>query len=455
MSVRPPPFPNVNRFNNLYWITSDTGGLTESQADLLYLKFPNAQGTENLVATNVNGALTATGTASFTNAAPPTSTATQPASNDSSTKIPTTAWVQTAVAGGSTPNLLPLNNTWTGTNQFNNQVSGVRSSQGQTNLVLTESTSTKNTSYIANASSGFLNGVVVAGDSAIIAGSNTIDANILTLSTWANEKVGVRLTGTSATIGAGGVGGSNPTSSLSCQGTAATLTGDLAITGVPTTTSVQPASNDSSTKIPTTAWVQGAIGAGGGLKQVFTYQFFNSPTTTPSSTSVQMIVPFVNLPNFSWFIRLEVNYALYANGNTTSASDPRLLSQIVGNSGQTNINPNTQAIVDLTFAGALRSVIAQSTSSALTTIQNYFPTNIVGPYAYTPFTSSIVNSSPNTSSSTITLTFGFPAVPYTSSPNYTGNITSAAVSVRILTSMTSATSTPTSTSYSSGIAYFV
>ena len=57
MSVNPPPSPNVNRFNNLYWISADDG-LTIGVGDLRYLKFPNAQGTETLLTTNVNGTLT-------------------------------------------------------------------------------------------------------------------------------------------------------------------------------------------------------------------------------------------------------------------------------------------------------------------------------------------------------------------------------------------------------------
>ena len=57
MSVNPPPSPNVNRFNNLYWISADDG-LTIGVGDLRYLKFPNAQGTEALLTTNVNGVLT-------------------------------------------------------------------------------------------------------------------------------------------------------------------------------------------------------------------------------------------------------------------------------------------------------------------------------------------------------------------------------------------------------------
>lgn len=57
MSVNPPPSPNVNRFNNLYWISAESG-LTIGVADTRYLKFPTAQGTENLSTTNVNGVLT-------------------------------------------------------------------------------------------------------------------------------------------------------------------------------------------------------------------------------------------------------------------------------------------------------------------------------------------------------------------------------------------------------------
>jgi hypothetical protein len=55
MSVNPPPNPNVNTFNNEYWISGDNA-LTQSEADLRYLKWPVAQGTENLQAVNVNGA---------------------------------------------------------------------------------------------------------------------------------------------------------------------------------------------------------------------------------------------------------------------------------------------------------------------------------------------------------------------------------------------------------------
>jgi len=42
MSVNQPPYPNVDRFNNLYWDTTPTT-LTQQEADLKYLKFPTSQ----------------------------------------------------------------------------------------------------------------------------------------------------------------------------------------------------------------------------------------------------------------------------------------------------------------------------------------------------------------------------------------------------------------------------
>lgn len=59
MSINTPPNPNVDTFNNLYWFSGDDS-LTQSQADLRYLKFPVAQGTENLKQISVDGIATFT-----------------------------------------------------------------------------------------------------------------------------------------------------------------------------------------------------------------------------------------------------------------------------------------------------------------------------------------------------------------------------------------------------------
>ena len=181
-----PPLENLPIFDNAMFIHADIP-ITQADADKRYLRFPNAQGTENLLTINVaglasmlsgmdivdgtnktnidqsganitidnnvnngtliykanngagvetsilslnstTGSLTTTGTTTLTSTDltltttnPPTCSATQPASNDSSTKVPTTAWVQSAISLVPAPStLLSSNNTWTGTNAFNN-----------------------------------------------------------------------------------------------------------------------------------------------------------------------------------------------------------------------------------------------------------------------------------------------------------------------------------------------
>lgn len=104
MSAYYPPAENVPIFDASLFRTTNSQLLTRAVASSSFLTFPIAQGTETLKDIIVEG------TASFTNVAPPTSTATQPASNDSSTKMPTTAWVQGAITD--------TTKTFTGVNTF-------------------------------------------------------------------------------------------------------------------------------------------------------------------------------------------------------------------------------------------------------------------------------------------------------------------------------------------------
>jgi hypothetical protein len=98
MAIYNPPTEQLPIFNARVF-DFGTEGLTTGEGDLRYLRFPAAQGEEELQAINVVGA------ASFSNSALPTSTGVIPAANDSSTKIPTTAWVQSAITGGSSNTL--------------------------------------------------------------------------------------------------------------------------------------------------------------------------------------------------------------------------------------------------------------------------------------------------------------------------------------------------------------
>lgn len=142
MATYPPPnfIEPLSVFNPTNWETMATT-LTTAIADLRYLKFPVAQGLETLQDTITNGTAdfagniimsgtaltnyiefpdttkqytasvstpnllplnnTWTGTNYFNNVAPITTSATQPLSTDATNKIPTTAWVQSAISGSS------------------------------------------------------------------------------------------------------------------------------------------------------------------------------------------------------------------------------------------------------------------------------------------------------------------------------------------------------------------
>jgi microcystin-dependent protein len=95
MSSSNPPNPNTPPvFNNDAFGQGANPTIDTAYLNANYLRFPTAQGSETLQNIQVLGS------ASFNNTALPTSAGTIPASTDSSTKIPTTAWVQSAITGG-------------------------------------------------------------------------------------------------------------------------------------------------------------------------------------------------------------------------------------------------------------------------------------------------------------------------------------------------------------------
>jgi hypothetical protein len=82
-----PPRENVPIFDSSLFVDAENGGgLSRAEADSLYVHYPFAQGPVTFQGQN--------------NIVVPTCSAVQPAPTDNSTKIPTTAWVQSAIAGG-------------------------------------------------------------------------------------------------------------------------------------------------------------------------------------------------------------------------------------------------------------------------------------------------------------------------------------------------------------------
>jgi hypothetical protein len=211
MSVYPPPnyTEPISIFNTINWET-DTDGLTRAEADLRYLRFPVAQGLETLQEIVVNGVATFNNTIlanqplniventnplqksiitqnnttldvlndnnsgivaistktgvgvqttplsissanlTITTTNPPTCSAVQPISTDSSTKMPTTAWVQGAITTA-VPNLLPLNNTWTGTQLWSNVTLGSLKSNALQPLANDNTTNVPTTAWVQTA----------------------------------------------------------------------------------------------------------------------------------------------------------------------------------------------------------------------------------------------------------------------------------------------------------------
>ena len=104
MSSQNPPNPNVDAFNNQYWIQSTD---QDSQTLQEVLIQGNSAGAKPInmnnnditsIASATMTTLNSVGTATFSGI--PTCTAVQPLANDTTTKMPTTSWVQTAITAG-------------------------------------------------------------------------------------------------------------------------------------------------------------------------------------------------------------------------------------------------------------------------------------------------------------------------------------------------------------------
>jgi microcystin-dependent protein len=139
MSSSNPPNPNTPPvFNNDAFNQGANPNIDTAYLNANYLRFPTAQGGETLQNIQVLGS------ASFTNAQLPTSLGVIPASTDSSTTIPTTAWVQSAIIGGSSNTLTDVliagNNAGSQPINMNNQnISAVNT--------LSFATTSQNTAY--------------------------------------------------------------------------------------------------------------------------------------------------------------------------------------------------------------------------------------------------------------------------------------------------------------------
>lgn len=133
----------------------------------------------------------------------------------------------------------------------------VLSSYGATatsTLYAQDSSGAQGINFIPNASGGAYNPIISPNDCEIFAKGTSTNTKNLSLTTWASQNTGVKITPTSTTIGAGGFG-TAPTTGTTYDGTNITMNSS----NPPLSTATQPATTDNSNKMPTTAWVQSVI----------------------------------------------------------------------------------------------------------------------------------------------------------------------------------------------------
>jgi len=505
----------------------------------------NATGSSSHVFYNYNNA-TALNSLTISNTGI-TNNTTQPASNNSSTIVPTTAWVQSAIAGagaGSLSAVLLVGNNAGATdidmnnNDINNcaTVSGLHVSSRLTNInigsgnqnltstgngyniaigntIMPIITTAKNNNMVGSSSgSGLIDGqgnngfgsnalnAVSSGDFNVAIGNNT--GKLLTTGSY-NVFLGSQagqnnLSGSSNVCVGNGAGQTDTGSNNTCIGESTSIGGGvsnstaigqgattstantiqlgknthnvncpntLSVVGTITNTATQPASNDSSTKVPTTAWVQGAIASiTTGINQMWSWNAFNITGALPGGAirTASLVLPYSSAITFSTSCRIEFNYAIFSNSATTQTVIPNLLSAYTGQAGGTNVNPNTFSQVDLVFnptTQTMNSFICQSTFANIftNTTTKYWRGNSA--YNFVPIkfaqTAPITLNSPSAGFMTINLDVGFPAINYSSNPNYLGNLCSISTSIRITASQATTTDTIGITTYSSGVGYFL
>lgn len=380
------PIENLNVFNTLNYTISDNP-LTQSEADLLYLKFPTAQGTETFQATINNG------TATFNN---------------------------DIIQSNS-----ELNNITQSTITTLNNHNVLRSCDIYGNLYLlkagvsagpeirfndTQGTGTQSQIYHTGTSLAFNN-----------------------LATSGNQLFGCK-DGTGTNVNALILSSSDMT---------------ITTTNPPTCSAVQPASTDSSTKIPTTAWVQSAVG----LKNMWSFSIFNNNTNigTNGTQTARIAVPYNANNSFSNAVRVEVCFSVFINSVNSATPQAGLIPAVSGGA-----NPNTISYLDLIYDSASSSYypfICQSTFGNILVNNTYTPPNTGVALNYIPIQVSTLINNP-VGFNTINITINCPRVNYLTT-NYQGNLIAFNSSVRIVSSRTTTSSTPTiSSGASSGVAYF-
>jgi hypothetical protein len=169
------------------------------------------------------------------------------------------------------------------------------------------------------------NSITQTNDGFIIGGDTTSNVGALTLSTYSSTRLGIRINSNS------GVGAVN---SIEVAGALIQL--NATTTGGLTSTTPQPASTDNSTKIPTTAWVQGALLANPAIIPYYqTTCFFRNLSYGRSANIV------FNFSGPAWGLNdfFTINFRYEVNSVLTASVSPQPTTDFTIISGTIDIYP--------------------------------------------------------------------------------------------------------------------
>jgi hypothetical protein len=278
----------------------------------------------------------------------------------------------------------------------------------------------------------------------MVLGTGTQSAETLHLTNWSATNTYVKVRPTSVGIGAGGTS-NTATTSVECNGTTVRIT---------------PSITFPDNSVQTTAFT----GAVAGVDQMWSWNVYQITGTISGNgiRTASIVLPYSSAKTFSTSCRIEFNYAVFSNSATTQTVVPNLLSAYTGQSGGTNVNPNTVSMVDLVFnptTQTMNAFIVQSTYSKIFTNTTTTYWRGLSGYNFVPIKfdpiAPITLNSPSAGFMTVLLDIGVPAINYSSNPNYLGNLCSIATSIRITASQATTNDTTGVATYSSGVAYFI
>jgi hypothetical protein len=333
MATYPPPtsiYPIFDR--DSFSTMEDT--LTIEEADKRYLRFPFAQGTENLQAVNINGALVANNTATLNNTLSVSGITTledalviEDTTNSTTIDQSGTSFRITNDENSGTIEFITKDNlgvpiTSLSASASGATVSGVLSVDGSTidvvgtGLIITNDNNLGNIDLVAKNTVGAtavalsathanttVNNPLIASSSLTVSGVSSLNDQLI-INDGANNSA-LDQVGTAFQISndenSGTIelrtrnSGGTYTTPISASSATTTITGTnltLTTTNPPTCSALQPAFSDSSDKMPTTAWVQGAITNSSGWNVIGgdTFTTYNAVVGSEAPSSANRIL---------------------------------------------------------------------------------------------------------------------------------------------------------------------